>query len=243
MSEINSFGKSDTGLRRSNNEDAFVVDPDRGYASVADGMGGQAAGEVASRIFIETVTDVFSDARPVSEEEYLQLVRDAFRLSNERIVSAAAENPQQRGMGCTGEVAAFFSGGYVLGHVGDSRTYLFRAGELRQITLDHSLVQEQVDQGLITPAEARTHSLRHVLSRAVGTREELAVDLIRGKTMPGDIFLLCSDGLTDMVEDGAIRDALSIPGGLQRKVDRLISLALSAGGYDNITAVLCEIIP
>ncbi|NOZ69970.1 MAG: Stp1/IreP family PP2C-type Ser/Thr phosphatase [Deferribacteres bacterium] len=242
MSKINSFGKSDVGLRRSNNEDAFVTDPELGYASVADGMGGQAAGEVASRIFIETVTDVFSNARPGSEEEYLQLVQDAFRLSNERIIRAAAENPSQRGMGCTAEVAVFFTGGYVVGHVGDSRTYLFRSGELRQITLDHSLVQEQVDQGLITAAEARTHSLRHVILRAVGTKEELAVDLIRGKTMPGDIFLLCSDGLTDMVEDGPIRDALSIPEGLEQKVDRLIRLALSAGGYDNITAVLCEIV-
>ncbi len=242
MSKINSFGKSDAGLRRSNNEDAFVADPDRGYASVADGMGGQASGEVASRIFIETVTDVFSNARPASEEDCLQLIQDAFRLSNERIITAAADNPRHRGMGCTGEVAAFFNGGYAVGHVGDSRTYLFRAGELRQVTLDHSLVQEQVDQGLITAAEARMHSLRHVILRAVGTKEELAVDLIRGKTMPGDIFLLCSDGLTDMVEDGAIRDALSITEGLEQKVDRLIRLALSAGGYDNITAVLCEII-
>lgn len=242
MSKINSFGKSDAGLRRSNNEDAFVVNPELGYASVADGMGGQASGEVASRIFIETVADVFSKEPGGSEQEYLQMVQDAFRLANEKIIGAAAENPQHQGMGCTGELAVFFNGGYVLGHVGDSRSYLFRRGELRQITRDHSLVQEQVDQGLITAVEARTHSLRHVILRALGIKGDLAVDLIRGKTLPGDIFLLCSDGLTDMVEDSSIRDALSLSTGLEEKVERLIGLARTAGGYDNITAVLCEII-
>ena len=146
-------------------------------------------------------------------------------------------------MGCTAEVLAFYDQSYVVGHVGDSRTYLFREGQLRQITRDHSVVQEQLDEGLITPEEARNHALRHVILRAVGVRDTLAVDLIRGKNRPGDIFLLCSDGLTDMVEDTLIREVLVLSLGLNQKVDRLIELAKSAGGRDNITVILCEVIP
>ncbi len=242
MSKIISFGKSDVGLRRSNNEDAFVLKPELGFAAVADGMGGPAAGEVASRIFIETAVDVFSASPPQPEQQASELIQKVFRFSNEKILFAAADNPQRRGMGCTAEVLAFHDQGYVAGHVGDSRTYIFRGKNLKQITQDHSIVQEQLDQGLITPAEARRHSLRHVILRAVGIKETLAVDLIRGKTLPGDIFLLCSDGLTDMVEDALIRKALIPHSDLNQKVDRLIELAKSAGGRDNITVVLCEVI-
>ena len=241
MSKMISFGKSDTGLRRSNNEDAFVVKPELGFAAVSDGMGGPASGEVASRIFIETALEVFSKNSGRSEKEVSELVQNVFQLSNERILSTAQNDPRHHGMGCTAEVLAFYSQGYIAGHVGDSRTYLFREGRLRQITKDHSVVQDQLDQGLIKPDEARNHALRHIILRAVGVREDLAVDIIRGKTRPGDIFLLCSDGLTDMLEDASIREALLIPPDLEQKADRLIGLAKAAGGNDNITVTLCEV--
>jgi len=241
MSKIISFGKSDVGLRRSNNEDTFVVRPDLGFAAVADGMGGPASGEVASRIFAETAIEIFSENSGRSEKELPGLVQDVFQISNERIISIAQNDPRNRGMGCTAEVLTFYSEGYVAGHVGDSRTYLLREGQFRQITKDHSVVQDQLDQGLIKPDEARNHALKHVILRAVGVKEDLAVDIIRGKTRPGDIFLLCSDGLSDMLEDPEIHKALLLPLDLEHKADRLIDLAKAAGGRDNVTVALCEV--
>ncbi len=243
MPKIVSFGKSDIGLKRSNNEDAFIIKSDSGFFAVADGVGGAASGEVASRIFAETAYEVFSKNNRGSEQEILELSQMTFQLANERILARARENPQHQGMGCTAELLAFYNQNYVAGHVGDSRTYLFRQGFLRQITKDHSIIQEQIDKGLITPVEARKHSLRNVILRAVGVSEMLAVDLIQGKTLPGDIFLLCSDGLTDMVDDASIHETLSLPVDLDQKTERLIQLAKSAGGYDNITVVLCEVMP
>lgn len=242
MTELRSFGKSDIGLRRSNNEDIFIVNPELGLFSVGDGMGGVASGEVASRIFAETVSEIFSNSAVQSEQEALDMVKDVFRSANEKILNRARENPDHEGMGCTAELALFYNGKYFLGHVGDSRTYLFRQGKLKQITRDHSLIQDQIDQGLITKDEARRHSMRHVILRAVGINKVLEVDLIRGKTIPGDLFLLCSDGLTDSVDDSQIEETLSLPVQLDQKVDRLIELAKSAGGRDNITVVLCELI-
>jgi PPM family protein phosphatase len=238
---ITSFGNSDMGLKRSNNEDVFVLRPELGLYAVADGMGGAASGEVASRIFAETALEVFAEKRRISEDEILERVQQAFRLANERILSKAREDSRFQGMGCTAELVTFYNQNYVLGHVGDSRTYLARQGQLKQLTLDHSLVQDQVDRGLITAEEARRHSLRNVILRAVGVNEILAVDLIRGKTLPGDLLLLCSDGLTDMLDDDVIQGLLSRPLSVSQKVERLIESAKSAGGRDNITAVLCEV--
>ncbi|MBM4332399.1 MAG: Stp1/IreP family PP2C-type Ser/Thr phosphatase [Deltaproteobacteria bacterium] len=241
MLKINSFGKSDAGLRRSNNEDALVLKPELGLWAVADGMGGAAAGEVASQIFTETSVEIFSKGQGHSYQEKLAMVQSAFRLANERILQHVKENQRHQGMGCTAELIAFQDQTYILGHVGDSRTYLLRQGKLRQMTRDHSVVQDQIDQGLITPQEARKHSLKNIILRAVGVEEALAVDFIRGKVMPGDLFLLCSDGLTDMVDDPFIEETISLPLMLPQKVQKLIELAKAAGGYDNITAILCEV--
>ena len=204
-------------------------------------MGGAAAGEVASRIFVETAAVVLSGER-ASEEETVELVQKAFSTANESILDQARENPRYRGMGCTAEVAVFFQRSFVIGHVGDSRTYLFRQGHLEQITKDHSLVQEQVDRGLITAAEARHHPHRHVIARAVGVDGKLEIDLVKGELLPGDCILLCSDGLTDMVDDPSIQDLLSRPLAVSQKVEALIGLAKAAGGHDNITVVLCTLI-
>ena len=145
-------------------------------------------------------------------------------------------------MGCTGELLAVCEGSYIVGHVGDSRTYLFRKGELTQLTKDHSLVQQQVDNGTMTASEARNHSSRHIILRAVGVSEALASDVLKGVAISSDLLLLCSDGLTDMVRDEIIQEILGLQVELSEKVDRLIRRANSAGGHDNITAVLCEVL-
>jgi protein phosphatase len=162
-------------------------------------------------------------------------------MANEKILDHASRNLLHESMGCTAELIVFTSGGFVLGHMGDSRTYRFRNGILSQLTKDHSLVQDQIDQGAITPEEARNHSFRHVILRAVGAEENLALDLIRGKIYSDDLFLLCSDGLTDMVDNDLIGHVLKSPGSLNQKAEKLIELAKSAGGNDNITVVLSEI--
>ncbi len=239
--KIISCGKTDIGLLRKNNEDAFLVEPERIFFTVADGMGGSEGGEIASGIFVEAARQVFGNGGGNSVDEVSAMVRESFRLSNERILSHAVRYPHFRGMGCTAELIAFVDNLYVVGHVGDSRTYLFREGELRQITRDHSLVQEQLDQGRITPEEARRHRLRNVVLRAVGIQPVIELDVVRGRTQSGDIFLLCSDGLTDMIGDSLIRDTLSSPDEITGKAEQLIEHAKSAGGNDNITVVLCRV--
>ena len=239
--QVKAFGKSDAGLKRSENEDAFAVRPELGLFLVADGMGGAAAGALASSIFTEAVLEVFSKPEAKSEEKYVDTVNRAFSLAHKRIQDSARNNPHHMGMGCTAELLLLFHKSCIVGHVGDSRTYLLRGGQLKQLSKDHSIVQEQLDQGLITAAAARKHRLRNIILRAVGVEENLAVDVLRGTTLPEDIFLLCSDGLTDMVDDISIQETLSSKLSLQSKVEKLIELANSAGGYDNVTVVLCEI--
>ena len=236
-------GKTDIGLRRVNNEDAYLVRPGLGCFAVADGVGGSAAGEVASRIFVETANEVFGQHTKLPGISTDLLVREAFRLGNERILAHTARHPDCEGMACTAELLAIADGCYIIGHVGDSRTYLLRGGELRQVTRDHSLVQNQLEQGLITQEKAKTHNLRNVVLRVVGIQPSIELDIIRGKSLPGDMFLVCSDGLTDMVEDGDILKTLTSSRGLDDKVASLIESANAAGGNDNITVVLCQLSP
>jgi PPM family protein phosphatase len=241
MLRIVSFGKSDRGLRRSNNEDAFFVKPEFGFCLVADGMGGAAAGELASQIFSETAQEVFSTADR-SHSDPAKLVQQSFILANDRILKHTDEFPEHKGMGCTAELMAFSGDIFVLGHMGDSRTYRLKNGQLKQLSKDHSLVQEQMDNGLITPEEARKHAMKNVILRAVGLDEAPALDLVRGNLWAGDLFLLCSDGLSDMVEDADILAVLASTALLTQKADKLVELAKAAGGYDNITVVLIEIL-
>ncbi len=242
MCIVECYGCSDVGLRRTNNEDAFVINPDLGFFALADGMGGAAAGEVASQAFAKTVSEVFSKNGKQPERDILELVQKSFRLANERVLGLAENNPHNHGMGCTAELIAFDYQKFVLGHVGDSRTYFLRNGQMQQITHDHSLVQGHIDRGVISKNEAKESSKRNIILRAVGTDETLSVDLIRGEVLPGDCFLLCSDGLTDMVEDSYIENILvSSSGNLSEKAECLVDLAKAAGGDDNITVVLCEI--
>jgi PPM family protein phosphatase len=238
--KICSAGKTDTGIRRQNNEDAFLLLPTQRCFAVADGMGGAVAGEVASGIFVAAVDDIFAPCSPRNADDISTLVREVFKAGNERIVQTAEQTPKYQGMGCTAELLAFFDDHYTLGHVGDSRTYLLRKGELRQLTKDHSLVQHQVDEGLLTQREARSHYMKNVILRALGIDRSLPLDLIRGRVLPSDIFLLCSDGLSDMVDDEDIRGILALEDGLEDKATLLVEAALRAGGRDNVTVVLCQ---
>ena len=177
----------------------------------------------------------------MDEENVVMRIQESFRLAHEKIRDHASRNPLHKGMGCTAELLAFSDQGFVVGHLGDSRTYRFRNGNLKQLTHDHSLIQDQLDKGLIGEEKARRHPLRNVILKAVGIDEDLALDLIRGRTYPEDQFLLCSDGLTDMVDDVAIGNVFNSPIPAGKKVDQLIELALSGGGKDNITVVLIDI--
>jgi len=234
-------GMTDIGLQRERNEDAFVISPELDFCLAADGMGGAAAGEFASRIFAETTLEIFSRNTNRSEKEILYRVQKAFSSANEKILEHVIENPSHEGMGCTAELLAFYDGGFILGHIGDSRTYRFRRGQLEQLTEDHTLVQQQVNEGLISSENVRHHPLRNVILRAVGLKKELALDVLRGKTATGDLFLLCSDGLTDMVEDDQIWEILLSDFDIHRKTEKLIEMAKAAGGHDNITVVLTAI--
>jgi protein phosphatase len=241
MHELELIGKTDVGLIRPNNEDTFVVNTKSNYCLVADGMGGAAAGETASQIFAQTAEEIFAESTPQSESEVMACVQKTFQRANDRILSHVVKYPEHQGMGCTAELLAFTNYGFVIGHMGDSRTYRFRNQGLKQLTKDHSLVQDQIDQGLITRDQARTHSMRNVILRAVGVRPSPALDTLRGPVYEGDLFMLCSDGLTDLIDDSKISEVLCLNGDLSLKTDQLVDLAKKAGGKDNITVVLAGV--
>ncbi|SFW29049.1 Stp1/IreP family PP2C-type Ser/Thr phosphatase [Nitrosovibrio sp. Nv17] len=237
---LHSAGATHLGLRRDNNEDAYLAMPGFGLFALADGMGGAAAGEVASRYFIETTQALFEGQARLSAAGLPALVQEIFDRSNARIFEHARRHPDDCGMGCTGDLLLFHRERYVIGHVGDSRIYLLRDGDLRQLTRDHSLVQLQVDRGVITAEEARVHPKKNILLRALGTDSHAFCDTHEGVGRSGDLFLMCSDGLTDMVHDSMIRDVLASEESIRQKVENLIQAALAAGGRDNVTVILCE---
>lgn len=239
---INYHGATDVGNVRTNNEDVFYISEACHYCLVADGMGGAAAGEVASQIFADTAKAVFAGHDGVSEENTIARVQTTFKLANDKILKHVGRNPGDQGMGCTADLLAFSQDSFIIGHVGDSRTYRLKNSTLKQLTKDHSLVQEQLDQGLISPDEARRHAMRNVILRAVGVNDTVALDILKGKKNPGDLFLLCSDGLTDMVGESAVLSALRADGALSEKSAALIQLAKQAGGKDNVTVVLSTVV-
>jgi serine/threonine protein phosphatase PrpC len=236
------FGKTDVGLKRKNNEDAFVVSPERDFCLTADGMGGAAAGEIASKIFADTTQEIFAGNNDRSQKEVLYRIQKAFHAANEKILEHVILNTSHKGMGCTAELLAFSDEGFIVGHIGDSRTYRLREGHFEQLTQDHTIVQQQFEEGLISSDQIKDHPMRNVIFRAVGIKEELALDLIIGKIFAEDMFLLCSDGLTDMIPDEQIREILCSDSDISGKAEELIETAKDAGGTDNITVVLAAII-
>jgi PPM family protein phosphatase len=234
---IRSFGKSHVGNVRTNNEDYFAANPELGLFVVADGMGGAQAGEKASRIAVETLLAEVSRAGPdVSEEALVEGVRKA----NENIRWEAEQNPQDSGMGTTLVALLVRPPKAYIINVGDSRGYLRTAGELYCITSDHTWVNE-VGRGLgLTDEQLRSHPYRNVLTKAVGAEEQVRPQTEEIELLPGDLVLLCSDGLHGVAGEDSLLDILSGPGNLEEKCDALIAAAIERGAPDNITAVLVE---
>jgi PPM family protein phosphatase len=225
---------SDTGRKRRHNEDSYVMRPP--LFAVADGMGGAQAGEVASRLAVEAITD--DDGGGDGEGRVAALVREA----NRRVYEHAGSDSATSGMGTTMTVALVENGTVAIGHVGDSRAYLVRDGALEQLTQDHSLVAELIRSGKLSPEEADSHPQRSVITRALGTDPDIDVDTFTIEAQPGDVFLLCSDGLTSMVGDAAILEAIEEHGrDLDRAARELVGRANRGGGEDNITVVFFEI--
>jgi protein phosphatase len=235
---IGSYARaSDTGRKRRHNEDSYVVAPP--LFAVADGMGGAQAGEVASKLAAAALED--TDPGTISgPEKVTQLIQEA----NRRVYERANADPSTSGMGTTMTVALVEGDAVTIGHVGDSRAYLVRNHELEQLTEDHSLVNELLKSGKLSRAEAEVHPQRSVITRAVGTDPDVDVDAFVITVDIGDVFLLCSDGLTDMVADDDILQIVEkSPEDLDRVTKSLVAAANRGGGEDNITVVAFAIAP
>ena len=228
--------RTDIGRVRSQNEDAAWADDARGLYAVADGMGGHLAGEVASRMAIEAVQRM---ARAHGRADTLAL-REMMRRANDEIARHAQQHPECAGMGTT--LSVLWRGGryMYIAHVGNSRIYRLRGGALEQITQDHSLVEELVRARIITREEARTHPRRNIITRALGTQGDNAPDLLAADAQPGDLWLLCTDGLSGMLTDETIEAEMRRNVPLDAMADSLLSQALEAGGRDNVTLILCR---
>ncbi len=252
MMKILSSGRTDPGKKRKNNEDSFLRDDGLGLYAVADGIGGHEGGEVASRIAMDTLREVMpgllkgKDVTPpfslsLDVEPKISALRYAITQSNKKILQTASINPALTGMGTTITAVLLCHGTAFIAHVGDSRAYLLRSGQCDQITNDHSFVAEQIRAGKLTSEQAKTSTYRHIITRAVGIDQEVAVDHASIAVKEDDTLLLCTDGLTEMVDDGEICAILrgSAP---EAAAENLIRRANEQGGVDNITVVVLKIL-
>ena len=236
--------RSDVGMVRSGNEDSFFAHANKmgGLFIVADGMGGHAAGEVASEMAVQIVSRELADVHDLAGQAPRDLVAETIRNANRAIYERTINESDKQGMGTTVSVLMLSSSRWLIGQVGDSRVYLLRDGALSQLTKDHSYVQEQVDAGLLTPEQARYHPYSNVITRCVGAGEEVEADTFTGEFRQGDVFLVCSDGLTGMVDDRRLQQLLLSRASAGRIVDALIAEANYRGGLDNVTAVVVQIL-
>ncbi|WP_223066475.1 Stp1/IreP family PP2C-type Ser/Thr phosphatase [Paenibacillus caui] len=242
---INSVSVTNIGHIRSVNEDSFcVAHLEHGYTLgiVADGMGGHQAGDTASRLAVETISaDLSALSQNLSSEECTEALSAAILHANEVIYRAASENDELHSMGTTVVAVLLGPSGGVIGHIGDSRAYKYKGGSAIQLTEDHTLVNELVKNKQISEAEASVHPRRNVIMRALGTDAEVAVDLYPVTLEEKEILLICSDGLSSYVSPEQITLTLGTSGAsLKERADRLVELALDAGGEDNVTVVLLE---
>jgi PPM family protein phosphatase len=241
---------SDVGRKRKGNEDSLFVNPEQHLFVVADGMGGHAAGEIASKVAVDAINEFVcltgGDEEitwPFGLDENISYdgnrLKTAIRYANRKVLEATKEKSEYEGMATT--VAAVLVDGDAanLGHVGDSRVYLMRDGEITQLTSDHSWVNEQIQSGVISPDQARTHPLRNVVTRALGGKPDLQVDMQQHKAKAGDLLILCSDGLTTMIPDEDIaRVVREAAGDVEKAAQALVASANAKGGEDNITVLL-----
>ena len=235
----------DTGRARSNNEDAVIIDDPMGLAVLADGMGGYNAGEVASNMATAFIAAELGRwlrelQVPAPQSELRRALEICVDNANRAIFNSANSNPSYAGMGTTLVVAVFRGLQLMLGHVGDSRAYRFRGGKLQQLTRDHSLLQEQLDAGLITPEQAVYATHKNLVTRAVGVEDTVLLEVHTHEVMPGDLYLLCSDGLSDMLSDPQITHVLAAQSTLPGACQALVDAANEAGGRDNISVILAR---
>ncbi len=251
--KLTHFAASDAGLKRTLNEDSFIADPETGFFAVADGMGGHTAGEIASRIAIETIHEIMKNESHVESgadslfdpalSNAANLLKSAIIEGNRKILALALSRGELRGMGTTIVAAKIKGDSLAVGFVGDSRAYLIRNGNMHQITVDHSWVNEQIKNGLMKKSEAEGHPLRNVITRALGINEEVTVDVIDHTLLHEDILVLCSDGLNTCLTDREILESvLACRNDLHQACDTLIKKANSNGGEDNITVILIQTI-
>ena len=230
-------GVSDTGLRRTQNEDTLVLDNAEGVVIVADGMGGRPGGEYASSLAAEVIQAHLSS--PEESVEPGDRMSEAISSANLKVWEASVADPAREDMGTTVTALALDgdSARWIIGHVGDSRGCVFRDGSLRRITRDHTVVQDLLESGAISPSSTADHPLSHLINRAVGTEETVQVDIFQGDALPGDIFLLCTDGLAGLMTDDELEDALQglAIRGLDEKSAELVAIAHERGAPDNVT--------
>jgi serine/threonine protein phosphatase PrpC len=238
---LRAAASSDVGLRRKINEDRYALAPELGFYLVADGMGGHTAGQVASELAADAGIQAIRTLEGASAS-LAEKLRYAVASANRAIFATAQQRPELAGMGTTLVCLLAGEGRAALAHVGDSRAYLVRERRIRQLTDDHSIVGELVRRKQISEEAAREHPHRHVLTRALGVRRAVEPDLLELALQPGDLFVLCSDGLTNHVEDHEIAKALCDEPDIQEVCERLVDLANGRGGEDNTTllVVRCE---
>lgn len=254
MSQVSSVAVTHTGLRREGNEDAFRERPDLGLYVVADGMGGHEAGEVASRLTVQVIESFIDDTKNADINQTWPFPYDttkslaanrlvaAFRLANKRVASAISDNADLKGMATTAVAILLQPAGMAqVAHVGDSRVYQRRDGKLRQLTADHSWVGEQVRAGVLSDDDAQRHPWRNVVTRAISGGEDPEVDILELSLQPGDRMLVCSDGLSSVVQPSLLSDLMIKTTDLKACAEALIEAANDAGGPDNITVILVEI--
>jgi len=245
------YGISDVGRKRSHNEDSIGSDTELGIAVLADGMGGYNAGEVASAIAVnEILEDLRTSLKILDQQEDDEesgfskesiQVKRAIEKANQIIYQTAQSQPQCHGMGTTLVTIAFYDDRVTVAHIGDSRLYRLRGDTLEQVTSDHSLLQELVDKGFYTPEEARKSQNRNLVTRAMGIELNVSPDVQEEMVVPGDIYMMCSDGLSDLVEDEEIHSTLKTYGeNLETAAKCLIQLANDYGGKDNISVILAR---
>ncbi len=241
MMRFSCAARTDVGVVRSGNEDTYLMANERGLFVVADGMGGHAAGEVASEMAARLIAERYAPVKGMSDDELMGQMVGAIRSANAAIFERTVTEHDKRGMGTTATALALLPTRYLIGHVGDSRAYVLRGGVLSQLTKDHSYVQEQVDAGRLSPEDARVHPYANVITRCVGSNGDVVPELFVGTLDPDDLLLLASDGLTGMIEDEDLHGILSQESTLEEKVDRLIAEANRRGGLDNITVILVHV--
>lgn len=244
--EFEFFALTDTGRTRSNNEDSVALDPATGVMVLADGMGGYNAGEVASGMATDFIREKLGQwlvqaSASASDADVRRAMDICVDNANRAIFDAANSIPQYAGMGTTLVVGVFRDRRLLVGHIGDSRGYRLRAGRLQQLTRDHSLLQEQVDAGLLTAEQAAHSANRNLVTRAVGVEDTVLLDTHLHEVQPGDVYLLCSDGLSDMLDDDAITQIIQGADGLEEAAGALVDAANEAGGKDNISVVLARV--